>query len=1054
MCHARLLIVIVVAGLAAGCGDSAPQKHNSPEGVFKAFQDAVNDEDWKTAANCMTTESQAMMADGLVLAALFGTGGDAAKEKEVTQMLKGHGIDLDAEPPAGGPGNGKMPSPSDTVKDRPALIADLMAFVKKNADKKGGPDFRLQNLSNLKVDGDRATGTVEAQRGEEPIEFVRVDGSWLISMPGGRGPGPAGPGPGDFEPPPGGNTPNAPLDIPAEPKSDQSSTSDPGAKLGTLWVDDKPYTLNHVIAYRTKFFDDPCTAVLLTEKPLKAAELAELKQLLASEGKDSGFFAWTPSLKLLFDEAGKPVYAFVWADNNSISSNSDMEAQAQKREGRIVGRGVRKQDDSSNGPNYRFDVAFDVALLPAEGKAAETAGPTKDPSATDSITSTPVETVDNTEQPATQPTEPAPPTEVKPVAPKVAAEETPRAPDVAAEEPAREPATVAEATRLLDLRTFPMIEGGKSMFERRQVGLLAYTAPIGLSEAFEFQRKHLKELGWKELAEGGQSIETGTPIALFTQDGFLVSTSASEDSYLKKGQTRVTIQNHGNIPLSTLPVPAGAETNHASATQTSYVTTAPEAEMQQTVRKMLLEKGWKTYGKAGPILFFKRNAVELTAFVREIDNQPGTTYITYSTEVLSADLPVPDDAEDPRYTDAMGELRFQLAGNAVDKLSAFYNEELARQGFKPTTKPIGEKQVAVVFRNDAKDMVTLDMNVNKDLTYVLMHHYSAAEVAEMDRLHKEAIAKRAKLEDEARQLGENDLVGRDLEWIEKELARRKAMPKIAIPIPGLAKKVEQRNKQNLEITVALGSGKTVVEAMRKHFQAAGWREDEIELDDAEDGKVRLSKGEGSLSFEYKDWFGADEIDVSGKNIKLEQGRDVAEFASLGGVSRPEPPPTEMLAKAPVDIPIPADATKLDVRSGANVTFDVAADMKQLAAYFRTAMARHGWSYDASFSINIGDNHASLNFTKNRKPCGVSLTNIHGGDFISVTIAGGGMDWARLRGSRATADPTVAETLAAKPSAANAKPDVPARKAAAPLAKAKAAPQTTKRPANATPKRSR
>ena len=67
MSHARLLIVFAVVGLAAGCGDSAPQKFNSPEAAFKAFQDAVNDEDWKTAANCMTTESQAMMADGLVL---------------------------------------------------------------------------------------------------------------------------------------------------------------------------------------------------------------------------------------------------------------------------------------------------------------------------------------------------------------------------------------------------------------------------------------------------------------------------------------------------------------------------------------------------------------------------------------------------------------------------------------------------------------------------------------------------------------------------------------------------------------------------------------------------------------------------------------------------------------------------------------------------------------------------------------------------------------------------------------------------------------------------
>ena len=116
------------------------------------------------------------------------------------------------------------------------------------------------------------------------------------------------------------------------------------------------------------------------------------------------------------------------------------------------------------------------------------------------------------------------------------------------------------------------------------------------------------------------------------------------------------------------------------------------------------------------------------------------------------------------------------------------------------------------------------------------------------------------------------------------------------------------------------------------------------------------------------------------------------------------------------------------------------------------MARHGWSYDASFSINIDDTHASLSFKKNRKPCGVSLTNIRGGDFTSVTIAGGGMDWTRLRGAGATADPSVAEALAAKSPVASAKPAAPKAKGTATAPKAKPAPQTVKtRPKSAVPR---
>jgi hypothetical protein len=532
-----------------------------------------------------------------------------------------------------------------------------------------------------------------------------------------------------------------------------------------------------------------------------------------------------------------------------------------------------------------------------------------------------------------------------------------------------------------------------------------------LAEAFEFQRKHLKELGWEELPGADKSLQERNPQAAYSRDGFVVSMSVSETSSMNKSQTYVVIQNHGNIPTSKLPVPAGAQTQYASPRQTIYVATAPEAETAQACRQMLLDKGWKPYGKTEKTMYFKRNAVQLSADVRAFDNQPGKTYITYSTELLSADLPFPADAIDPRYSDATKELTFRFSGNAVGKLAGFYKEELARQGLKPTTEPIGDQKVALVFRNDAKDMITLDMNVNKDLTWVEVRHYSAAEVAEMDRLHKEAVAKRVKLEEEARRIGAKDLIGADLQWLEKEVARRKAIPTIAMPIPGKAKKVEQRNAENLKFTVALGAGKSIVEALGKHFQGAGWQQVEAKLDDNEDGSLRMSKGEASLKFEYRDWFGADEIDIDADNVKVEQSSDVAEFAALGGVVRGEAPPAELLAKAPADIPIPSDSRNVQVRSGANVAYELAGDMNTLTAYFRAAMARHGWSYEASTS-HVDAKIASLSFKKGKSPCGVSLSNVFGGDFISVTIAGGGMNWRQLRGAGAAADPEVSKELAA------------------------------------------
>src|SRR5262245_582766 len=57
-----------------------------------------------------------------------------------------------------------------------------------------------------------------------------------------------------------------------------------------------------------------------------------------------------------------------------------------------------------------------------------------------------------------------------------------------------EPATVEDAMRILDLRTFPLIDGGKVTF--RSLGMLMYSAQVTPKEAFEFQRRELTNRGF------------------------------------------------------------------------------------------------------------------------------------------------------------------------------------------------------------------------------------------------------------------------------------------------------------------------------------------------------------------------------------------------------------------------------------------------------------------------------------------------------------------------------------------------------------------------------
>jgi hypothetical protein len=179
--------LITTVALTSGCGESstAARSFDSPDAVFSAFQESTKAEDWPGAARCLTAESQAMLADGMIIAASFQTAGDSAKEQDLKAILKRHGIDLDAalsdEASPTGP-----TSLAASAKDKSALLADVWAWLKKNGKNGGGPDLRMDKLTDVKAEGDQATALADTSRGQRPIEFRRVDGGWLIHLPSGR----------------------------------------------------------------------------------------------------------------------------------------------------------------------------------------------------------------------------------------------------------------------------------------------------------------------------------------------------------------------------------------------------------------------------------------------------------------------------------------------------------------------------------------------------------------------------------------------------------------------------------------------------------------------------------------------------------------------------------------------------------------------------------------------------------------------------------------------------------------------------------------------------
>jgi hypothetical protein len=324
--------------------------------------------------------------------------------------------------------------------------------------------------------------------------------------------------------------------------------------------------------------------------------------------------------------------------------------------------------------------------------------------------------------------------------------------------------------------------------------------------------------------------------ATFSRKGFVVSVSVFPQ---KPNAMSIQIQNHGNIRPARLPLPSKAKPVYVGDLSAMYVTDAPVKETAEACRKLLLGDGWTPYGGAGDSAYYKRNAIWVEATVSSAPAQGGKTMIAYTTRLMSADLPAPPDAADLRYTEQNQELNFETAADK-NAVVAFYKKTLANAGWHPTLDhlvQVDEKE-EMIFRNPAKDMLTLAIPPARGGTLsVSLQHQSAAEIAELEREIKEHEPEiRAKIK--AKQEAE-----------EKE-TQPKALPRFAVTLPGEINGLEMK-KDEIKFKVDNGKAKAVVEAWRKEFRDAGWKEDAASLDPMA-GAASFSKDRQSLTINYTD----------------------------------------------------------------------------------------------------------------------------------------------------------------------------------------------------------
>ena len=420
------------------------------------------------------------------------------------------------------------------------------------------------------------------------------------------------------------------------------------------------------------------------------------------------------------------------------------------------------------------------------------------------------------------------------------------------------PATVEQAAKVLDLSTFPLMDGAKSA-ESRHVANASYVAPGDAKKALEFHRKAFVAQGWKELPNSTTTDESAS--AMFARNGFVVSLSVIP---FEKTGVSVRLQNLGNVKPGQLPVPPGAKPVYVGDPTAMYETAAAVPATADAIRNLFIAQGWVPYGKAGDSDYFKQNAILATATVSSAPARGGKTMIQYSNQLISSDIPAPQNVEDLRYVDEPPELTFATANR--DVIVDFYRNALAAAGWKSTMDKLVDvdEKPTMIFRNPTKDMITLSMPyVYGDKLGVSVRFQSAAEIAELDRKIKE-LAPKLRAEAEAKAAKEAKEAA--------ELAEKNKVPKVPVALPADAKDVKQTT-DSIKFTVGKGKAKAAVESLRKQFRDAGWKEDVASVTGMS-GVVSVSKEGGpSVTITYTDTgFLPTELSVSAFRAELEAAK--------------------------------------------------------------------------------------------------------------------------------------------------------------------------------------
>jgi hypothetical protein len=322
--------------------------------------------------------------------------------------------------------------------------------------------------------------------------------------------------------------------------------------------------------------------------------------------------------------------------------------------------------------------------------------------------------------------------------------------DTPAEQPAAKPASPAsliEALRVIDLRKFPLPDGGKDVYKstevpkgdsgkdvRRSAAELGFVLRKGSgAQAAQFCRTQLAEAGWK-VADGPDSDEdyftfTGSKQGFLLTGGVYVHRDTAELS--------VRITNHGNIDSRTVPRFPGAELSAAElkyndAGTTNYKTDAKPEAVLEFVRAEMQKGGWREVKQPGwrkekldRYARFIQRGIEIRIGVRDKgdDLKEGKIAVMNTASLLVVELPIMPEAKgEVEYLPYDYFHLFYAVPTGPEKVLEFYRNELPAFGWtmRAGTDRIVNGKAKVMLDSLDKNSLRLELLATKDDTLVLI----------------------------------------------------------------------------------------------------------------------------------------------------------------------------------------------------------------------------------------------------------------------------------------------------------------------------------------------